>query len=220
MQIDASSGVVADPARATDATPGMERPGAPAAAAPTIAVDPLPALLQRIRQGEEPAMSDFYAATIARLWSVARHFLASKEDIEEIVGDVYLHVWHKHAAYDAGRGTIMAWLTVTTRSRAIDRLRKRRDVELGDEHRERLLDALTDVEFTPEKILARFQRATAAHAAIAGLSPLRQRLIGLAFFAGLSHLEIAQATQLPLGSVKSHLRRALLCLREALPAYA
>lgn len=65
-------------------------------------------------------------------------------------------------------------------------------------------------------MLAQFQEGTAVHAALQKLTPLRRQLVSLAFFQGLSHQEIATATQLPIGTVKSHLRRSLLSLRAEL----
>jgi RNA polymerase sigma-70 factor (ECF subfamily) len=68
----------------------------------------------------------------------------------------------------------------------------------------------------PEDVLALFQEGTAVHRSLAQLTPLRQELVGMAFFKGLSHQEIAEAMRLPVGTVKSHLRRSLLAMREAL----
>ena len=72
------------------------------------------------------------------------------------------------------------------------------------------------VEANPETELDLFQNGTAVHSALARLSPLRRQLLGLAFFRGMSHAEIAQTTCMPVGTVKTHVRQGLLTLREAL----
>ena len=107
----------------------------------------------------------------------------------------------------------MAWLVVMARNRAVDRLRQRRDaLSLDDERHAALAASLLGEALGPEQALAEFQSGTAVHRALLCLSAQRRHLLGLAFFQGLSHQEIADATRMPLGTVKSHLRRALTAL--------
>ena len=94
------------------------------------------------------------------------------------------------------------------RTRAVDRWRRRRDaVSLDDERHAAVAASLLAEALSPEQVLAQFQSGTAVHRALLSLSAQRRHLLGLAFFKGLSHQEIADATRMPLGTVKSHLRR-------------
>jgi RNA polymerase sigma factor (sigma-70 family) len=112
---------------------------------------------------------------------------------------------------------VMAWLAVMARNRAVDRLRQRRELlSLDDARHGALAASLVGETMGPEQVLAQFQSGSAVHRALQSLKPERRYLLGLAFFQGLSHQEIADATGMPLGTVKSHLRRALAALQDEL----
>ena len=184
-----------------------------------VSADPsgLESLVGAMAAGNDAALSLLYRHTVAKVFAIACGVLRSKEDAEEVVCDVYTHAWLRASSFDAGRGSVMAWLAVMARNRALDRLRQRRefaslDGERGDaDGAPLMIDALG-----PEQILARFQSGTALHRALRSLTAQRRQLLSLAFFQGLSHQEIADAVGLPLGTVKSHVRRALASLQCAL----
>jgi RNA polymerase sigma-70 factor (ECF subfamily) len=176
-------------------------------------------LVHAMARGEQSAFSSLYQQTVAQIFAVARSMLRNKEDAEEIVCDVYTFAWQRAHAYDGTRGSVMAWLCVMTRNRAVDRLRQRRaTLSLDDEKHEELQKSLVAQTLGPDQMLAQFQSGTAVHRALAALSKQRQHLIGLAFFQGLTHEEIALVVGMPLGTVKSHLRRALAVLQGELSA--
>ena len=177
--------------------------------------DEFTALLTRIADRDGRALADLHDSLSGLLYGTARRLLGSHECAQEVVGDVFVHVWQHAAEFDAGRGSVKAWLCGITRNRAIDRWRRDRRHPLLNERllRERV------PEFTgPEQLLGRLEERTSVHAALSGLSPLRQKLLAWSFFDGLSHEEISLSSGLPLGTVKSHLRRALRAMRTALPA--
>jgi len=177
----------------------------------------LESLVTAMAAGDSSALSGIYAATVSQVFAIARCVLRSREDAEEIVCDVYSHAWATAQNYDARRGSVMAWLAIMTRNRSVDRLRQRRAlVSLDASDNAALADSLVSAAAGPDEILASFQSGSDVHAALATLSPLRRRLLGLAFFQDLSHAQIAAALGLPLGTVKSHLRRALAALQTAL----
>jgi RNA polymerase sigma-70 factor, ECF subfamily len=171
-------------------------------------------LVLAMARGDEGALSRIYQSTFAEVSAIARCMLRCKEDAEEIVLDVYACAWERARAYDAKRGTVMAWLTVMARNRAIDRLRQRRQsLSLDDEQNEALAASLVTYAPSPEQLLNQFESGVAVHGALGRLSGQRRRLLGMAFFEGLSHQEIADAEGLPLGTVKSHVRRSLAKLK-------
>jgi len=109
----------------------------------------------------------------------------------------------------------MAWMLTLARSRALDHLR-RRDEALSHPEPETLIEDHEQPDLNPAQLLSTAQRDQCLKAALERLEPLPRQLLALAFFGGLTHEEIAQQTQLPLGSVKSHIRRALTKLQRLL----
>jgi RNA polymerase sigma-70 factor (ECF subfamily) len=168
----------------------------------------------RLRAHDPDALSELYDSTVARILALARAMLRDQADAEELVCDVYERAWLRADTFDAARGTVLAWLLTICRSQALDRLRKRRALLRKHEAFSREPEEASVS--GPDDLLDRFQSGHAVHVALASLTPLRQQLLELAFFRGLGHLEIAEELDMPLGTVKSHLRRALLELRDRL----
>jgi RNA polymerase sigma-70 factor (ECF subfamily) len=179
-------------------------------------VTDLSGLVQRIAVGDREALGLLYDATVDKLFAVVHLILRNTADAEEVVCDVYTQVWQTAANYSGERGAVLAWLLMICRTRALDRLRRNR-VRLQAAAIERTAD---DEEASPqpgpEELLDIIQHGTAVHRALEALSPVKRRLVSLAFFKGLSHLEISEECGLPVGTVKSHIRRALGTLREQL----
>lgn len=179
--------------------------------------EPMVELVQAMVHGDEAALSALYSQTAAQALTIARSILGSVEDAEEVVCDVYGYAWRHASAYDPRRGSVAAWLAVIAKSRAIDRRRQRRDhVSLEEARHGALALSLTAEYLDPEKTLSQSQAGSALHRALQSLTPRRRQLIDLAFFQGLSHQELADAIGMRLGTVKSHLRRALAGLQARL----
>jgi RNA polymerase sigma-70 factor (ECF subfamily) len=179
------------------------------------AVRSLATLVERMRSGQERALEELYEATVGKLYALASAILRSAEDTEEIVCETYAYAWANAARFDASRANVLGWLLMLCRSRALDRLRQRRSTANAlDVAALRATDSGSVDQ--PYDILDLMQRHSSVYAALSQLTPERRHLVSLAFLHGLSHQEIAQATRLPLGTVKSHLRRALAQLRETL----
>src|SRR5687768_17521898 len=179
------------------------------------AVGNLAALIEQMRIGQERALEELYDATVGKLYALASAILRSREDAEEVVCETYAYAWANAARFDASRANALGWLLMLCRSRALDRLRKHRtDTNL---HVVASAEAAGSTD-QPYDILSLMQQRTSMHAALAQLTPQRRHLVSLAFLHGMSHQEIADAVRLPLGTVKSHVRRALSQLRESLEA--
>jgi len=168
-------------------------------------------MLIAIARRDEATLEAFYDLTVGRVYGLALRITRRPEAAEEVASDVYLQIWRDAARYDPSRGRVLTWLLTVCRSRAIDSLRRRDEAESLPEDEE--LNATDTVSSQPEELLATVQNHTALHRALELLTPLQRQLLALAFFRGLTHEEIAQRSQLPLGSVKTHVRKALGILR-------
>ena len=179
-------------------------------------LDPLGFLVEEMRQGNEQALETLYDATVGKLYALASAILRHAQDAEEVVCATYAQAWEAAAQYDSERASALGWLLMMCRSRALDQLRKRKLQALS----------LADVAFSetdenaapPEDLLSLVQENSRVHAALATLSEERRQLVSLSFLRDLTHSEIADLTGMPLGTVKSHLRRALSQLRAHLEA--
>lgn len=174
--------------------------------------------LGEIAAGDQAAFTQLYDQTNRPVFALAQRILSDRESAEEVTLDVFMQVWRQAASYDTGRGTPLAWLMMMTRSRAIDRLRSAtvyRTRESEDLERVSLTAAVD--EESPEAASIFTQRRRLVRAALAHLTPAQRTLIEAAFFEGLSHTELAERFQLPLGTVKTRIRTGLLVLRQHLP---
>jgi RNA polymerase sigma-70 factor (ECF subfamily) len=136
---------------------------------------------------------------------------------EEIVQDVFLQLWRNAARYDALRGPFLPWLLTMARNRALDNLRLKSERQRRREDQTEELPSICAVpQF--EKELDQKRRASRIRELLTSLQPQQKRAIELAYFEGLTHTEIADTLQEPLGTVKSWIRNGLLRLREGLQA--
>jgi RNA polymerase sigma-70 factor (ECF subfamily) len=175
----------------------------------------LAALVAGVAAGEQRALERFYRLTVSRVFGLALRIVRCRTKAEEVAEDVYVQIWHSAASYDVRRGTPLGWALTICRSRAIDALR-RTDSAIVDADPTERLDAITQHGPGLQDLLQATQDNAALHAAVARLVPEQRQILALAFFRGLSHTEISQAAELPLGTVKSHIRRGLATLREEL----
>ena len=145
------------------------------------------------------------------LSAVADRILRDKADAEEVAADVLWQLWREAARFDRDRGSVGAWIMMTVRSRAIDRLRARKAREpRGDDAAEaRVAD-------DPSKEIHSADQRRRVEGALATLSDGERDLLRLAYFSDLSQSEIAERTSIPLGTVKSRMRAGLIRLRDAL----
>ena len=163
---------------------------------------------------DDRALAALYDATFSRVFGLVQRIVRNAAMAEEVVEDAYFQVWRQAVRFDAARGMALTWLLAIARSRAIDALRREARFQhecLDDEKSE----AASRVPPADEVLDLARHRAD-LHQALLLLGAQPRQLVSLAFFRGLSHEEIAQQTHLPLGTVKSQIRRALLSLREIL----
>ncbi|MFT3953250.1 MAG: sigma-70 family RNA polymerase sigma factor [Piscinibacter sp.] len=180
--------------------------------------------VERIVDHDERALAALYDATLSRVYGLVLRIVRRAALAEEVVEDTYFQVWRQAARFDASRGRVLTWLLGMARSRAIDALRHEARFQHETLDGEDGFDAPDDRAGSDE-LLAIARGHAELHRALLLLNAQPRQLVALAFFRGLSHEEIASETALPLGTVKSQIRRALATLRlhigdAALPGFA
>lgn len=139
---------------------------------------------------------------------MARRFNTSNADAEDAVQEVFVSIWRAAARFDAEKGDEATFITMIARRRLIDRLRKRKEIESLD-----MVDELPGVDASAVEGCAEVARVSEAITALE--SPQREALL-MSVYAGFSHAAIAEHLNLPLGTVKTHLRRSMQKIRAQL----
>ncbi len=155
------------------------------------------------------ACVDRYANLV---WSLARRFTSGGTEAEDAVQEIFIELWSSADRYDSTKASETTFIAMVARRRLIDRLRKRKR-EPGMEEIEAAVDLDTP---GPAEATEVKDEAERAKRLIRTLKPEQQRIIELAVYHGHTHQSIADALGMPLGTVKTHLRRGLLRVREAM----
>ena len=177
----------------------------------------LATLVARMAKKEEGALSELFDMTGKRLHSFALRIVRDVGLAEEVTEDALFQAWREAHRFDATRGKVITWLLTICRSRALDALRRvdiAESVEDPDEFRSQEASMMAE----PEQLIAQFEIGSAVHAALLLLPAKERQAVSLAFFRGLTHQEIAEHWQMPLGSVKTLMHRAFAQLRTQLEA--
>jgi RNA polymerase sigma-70 factor (ECF subfamily) len=182
-----------------------------------MASDPadLAVLLGQIAAGDRAAFRALYDLQAPRLYAVAMRIVRQGPLASDAVHDALLQVWRNAGRFDLARGNPEAWLVSLVRYRALDIARRRgRDVPDDD------LPEAIDEDPNPLERLASSRDAAALRGCLGQLEEDRRRLVLMAFVDGLTHNEAAERLKLPLGTVKSWIRRSLQSLRLCLEGAA
>ena len=160
-------------------------------------------------------MAELYDRHARPIYSLALRILGDTTEAEDIVQEVFSQAWKQAARYNASRGAVAAWLMTLARSRAIDRLRAKR-ARPGDVSDERVADQLVDAGPPADLLVLSSEQVARVRAALDELPLLQRAAIELAYYEGLTHAEIADRLEQPLGTVKTRIRLAMLKLRDVL----
>jgi RNA polymerase sigma-70 factor (ECF subfamily) len=171
--------------------------------------------IRRVARGDGDALAALYDRHSRAVYSLALRVLGDTNEAEEVVQDVFAQAWRQAARYDTSRGAVVAWLLVMTRSRAIDRLRARRGLQPLAGDSEHALDVLSDPAAGPEREALTAEARSRVRQALEQLPFVQRLAIELAFFEGLTHVEIAERLELPLGTIKTRIRLGLMKLKDA-----
>jgi RNA polymerase sigma-70 factor (ECF subfamily) len=174
----------------------------------------LAAALARVAAGDRAALQTTYQLTSAKLFGVCLRILVDRAEAEDVLQEVYLTVWQRAGAFDPGKASPMTWLITLARNKSIDRLRaqgasRRMDpIEVADD--------VADAAPRADAALASTQTSARLHGCLGRLAAREQAALRGAFFDGNTYEELAQRMSVPLGTMKSWIRRALTKLKTCL----
>lgn len=173
------------------------------------------ALIERLAiRADTEALSELYDRYQALMYGLAMRITNDVQMAQDAVQEAFVGVWRNAARYSAARASVRTWILSITHHRAIDLIRRRRATVALPDGTETVAEALTVPDVWPE--VARSVDADAVRGAIAQLPEAQRQAIELAYFEGLTQVEIAERTQSPLGTIKSRVRLGLLTMRRHL----
>jgi RNA polymerase sigma-70 factor (ECF subfamily) len=171
-------------------------------------------ILARIAKGDETAVQECIDKYGNLIWSLAKKFTARADDAEDAVQEVFMEIWQNAGRYDSSRSAEITFISMLARRRLIDRLRKT--------YRQPAVQSIEDyIETAPNvfetQIHTKIQARRTVNA-IRTLRPEQRELVLLSIYEGMSHSEIASAKSMPLGTVKTHIRRGFDKVRAVISA--
>lgn len=167
-------------------------------------------LLIRTGRSDQQAFAELYQRTSSKLFGVCLHMLRERSEAEEVLQEAYITVWRRAASFDAAKASAITWLVTLARNKAIDRLRQHREEQLDDPLR---LEETADLQPTPAADAETSQERQRLQRCLDELEPPQRAAVREAFFTGATYNELATRCGVPLGTMKSWIRRSLLQLR-------
>lgn len=179
----------------------------------TATIDPLTELMPRIAAGDRAALRQLYQATSAKLFGVCLRILSNRDESEDVLQEVYITIWRRADRFEAGRASVMTWISTIARNRAIDRLRARGPLAYAEQVEELEID---DGAPRADALLEAAQDGEALGKCLSELDERTEKVIRTAFFEGVTYEALAARMDAPLGTVKSWIRRGLAKLKGCL----
>lgn len=175
--------------------------------------DELNQLLQQTGHNDQKAFAELYKRTSPKLFGVCLRMLRDRGEAEEVLQETYTTVWRRAGSFDASRASAITWLVTLSRNKAIDRLRQHSEELLDDPS---ILDETVDEQPTPAVGAEISQEHQRLQQCLNELEPQQQSSVREAFFTGATYNELAARCKVPLGTMKSWIRRSLMQLRTCL----
>ncbi|MHC5797582.1 ECF RNA polymerase sigma factor SigK [Lacisediminihabitans sp. FW035] len=171
-------------------------------------------LLLRVAEGDHQAFRELYELLAPRVHGLIRRTLVDDGQSQEVTQDVFLEVWRSASRFDASRGSAVSWIMMTAHGRAVDRVRasqasRDRDLRIGSRDREVYFDPVSEA----GEVSVESARVSVA---MGRLTPIQRDAISMTYFEGLTGPELAARLQIPVGTLKSRLREAMIRLRAEL----
>jgi RNA polymerase sigma-70 factor (ECF subfamily) len=178
-------------------------------------------LMQRILAHQEDALRILYQRHAATLFALALRVVGDRTDAEQILIDVFWEIWERADRYDSARAAPVTYLTILTRSRALDRRRRQKSAALIDSQDKsggmhNLQDSAASPALPPLSHMLATERSQSVRDALLSLEDEERSLIEACFFDGYTHVQLAAKLRQPLGTVKTRIRRGLARLRTRL----
>lgn len=169
-------------------------------------------VMLRVARGDQAAFAELYRLTSSRVFGIVIRMLHDQGEAEDLLQEVYTTAWRRADTFDPARGGAMTWLITLARNRAIDRMRQHREAPLDEEQ---VLD-LPDDDPTPAALAEASQERQRLERCLERLEPPQRRAVREAFFSGATYAELAARLRVPLGTLKSWIRRSLIQLKVCL----
>lgn len=174
-------------------------------------------LMRRMRSGDETAFAGFYRRFAPGLFSMIYQILQDQKASEDVLQESFVQMWKKASSYDAERSGLFTWAVMISRNKAIDRLRARgRRLRTVDAAAAEWAAVPPEGSAQADALLGQTEERTRIRAALSQLPGGQREAIDLAFFGGMTQVEISEKLGAPLGTVKARIRRGLLALRDVL----
>ena len=170
----------------------------------------LTAYIGRVAEGDQAAFASLYDVLAPTVYGVVRRVLRDPSQAEEVTQEIFVEIWKQAARYDSGRAGVRTWAVTIAHRRAVDRVRSEQS------HRDRHATAgaaSLEVQATPEDDAIEAEDRTRARAAMATLPDAQREALELAYYDGLTHVQIADRLGIALGTVKTRIRDGLIRLR-------
>ena len=180
------------------------------------------ALLDRIALADESALKELYGLTSSKLYGVAVRVVTNREWAEDVLQEAFLNIWKVAGSYKASLSPPMAWMGLLVRSRGLDFLRRRASdrADRMQELDEVITDTVAGDSPNPMDTTQASEQARALHQCLGQLENKQREVVSLAYLRDLSHSELAEQLKLPLGTVKTWIRRGLEQLRGCMGKFA
>jgi RNA polymerase sigma factor (sigma-70 family) len=179
-------------------------------------------LIEQVSKKDTEALKKLYAATSGKMLGIAMRIIGNRSEAEDVIQDAYLKIWRIAEDYRQSLSPPIAWMGIIVRSRALDVMRKNATEKhlTGTDVDEDGLHSIDDAADNPMDTASASEQAWALHQCLKQIDAKPREVLVQAYFKDLSHGELAQQLSLPLGTVKTWIRRSLEQLRVCLARFS
>jgi RNA polymerase sigma-70 factor, ECF subfamily len=173
-------------------------------------------LIHRIAAGDDSAFDTLYGRFSGSLYGMVYRMMNDAKEAEDVLQEGFTYIWRKASTYDPNRSSPFAWAVMITRNKAIDRLRVRQRIEKLRERVTAEESFYQEKDETSANEPTLRERSALVRSALQQIPQEQRQALELSFFGGLTHEQIAERLDTPLGTIKARIRRGLLRLRDCL----